>query len=48
MFIVIEGNGFLKLKGFLKHDLFAYKPTQFTLLIKQQHFRIQRFKAIKE
>ncbi len=27
LFIVIEGNGFSKLKGFLKHDHFACKAT---------------------
>jgi hypothetical protein len=48
-FIVIEGNGFLKLKGFffLRHDHFACKATQFALAIKRQHFGLQRFKTIK-
>jgi hypothetical protein len=47
LFALIEGNGFLKLKGFLKHEHFAYKLAQFTFLIKKQHFGIQRFKTIK-
>jgi len=34
-FIVIEGNGFSKLKGFLKHDHFVYTPTQFNLTNKK-------------
>jgi len=29
---VTKGNGFSELKGFLKHDHFACKPTQFTFL----------------
>jgi hypothetical protein len=37
----------MKLKGFLKHDQFAWKHVQFTLLIKRQHFGLQRFKTIK-
>jgi hypothetical protein len=45
---VTKGNGFSKLKGFLKvHDRFSCKPTQFTFPIKRQHFRIQKFKTIK-
>ncbi len=47
LFIVIEGNGFSKLKGLLKYDHFAYKLAQFTLLIKKSKFGIQRFKTIK-
>jgi hypothetical protein len=47
MLVVKNGNGFLKLKGFLKHDHFAYKRTQFTFLVKRQHFGVQRFKTIK-
>jgi hypothetical protein len=47
LFALIEGNGLLKLKGFLKHEHFAYKLAQFTFLIKKQHFGIQRFKTIK-
>ncbi len=30
LLIVIDGNGSLELKGFLKHDHFVYKPMQFT------------------
>ncbi len=45
---VTKGNGFSKLKGFLKvHNHFACKPTQFTFPIKRQHFGIQKFKTIK-
>ncbi len=33
LFIVTKGNGFLELKGFLKHDHFTYKLAQFTSLI---------------
>jgi hypothetical protein len=35
LFIVIEGNSFLKLKGLLKYDHFAYKLARLTLLIKK-------------
>ncbi len=48
MLVGKKGNNFLKLKGFLKHDHFACKPTQFTLLVKWQHFGVQRFKTIKK
>jgi len=44
---VTKGNGFSELKGFLKHDHFACKPTQFTFLVKRQHFGVQKFKTIK-
>jgi len=30
LLIIIDGNGFLELKGFLKHDHLVYKPMQFT------------------
>jgi len=39
LFVIIEHNGSLELKGFLKHDHFTYKPTQFTSLIKKETFR---------
>ncbi len=32
LLVIIAGNGFLELKGFLKHDHFACKPTQFNLI----------------
>jgi hypothetical protein len=44
---VTKGNGFSELKGFLKHDHFACKPTQFTCLVRRQHFEIRKFKTIK-
>jgi hypothetical protein len=47
LFALIEANGFLKLKGFLKHEHFAYKLAQFTFLIKKQQFGVLRFKPIK-
>jgi hypothetical protein len=47
MLVLKKGRNFLKLKGFLKHDHFACKPTQFTFLMKRQHFGVQRFKTIK-
>jgi len=47
LFVIIEHNGSLELKGFLKHDHFTYKPTQFTSLIKKKHFGIQIFKTMK-
>ncbi len=47
MHIEIEGNDLLKLKGFLKHDQFAWKHVEFTLLIIRQHFGVQKFKTIK-
>ncbi len=47
LFVVTEDNGFLELKGFLKHDHFTYKPTQFTSLIKKKHFGIQIFKTME-
>jgi len=45
--IVTKGNGFSKLKGFLKHDHFACKLTQFTFLVRRQHFEVRKFKTIK-
>ncbi len=45
---ITKGNGFLELKGLLKHDHFARKPTQFTFLLRRQHFGVQKFKTIKE
>jgi hypothetical protein len=47
LFALIEGNGFLKLKGFLKHEHFSYKLAQFTFLIKKQHFQVHLFFKIK-
>jgi hypothetical protein len=44
---VTKGNGFLELKSLLKHDHFACKPTQFTFLVRRQHFGVQKFKTIK-
>jgi hypothetical protein len=44
---VTKGNGFMKLKGFLKHDCFVCKLAQFTFPIRKQHFEIQIFKIIK-
>jgi hypothetical protein len=35
LLVIIEGNGFSKLKGFLKRDHFVYKPTQFNLTNKK-------------
>jgi len=35
LLVVLEGNGFSKLKGFLKHDHFVCKPTQFNLTNKK-------------
>jgi len=32
LLVVIEGNGFSKLKGFLKHEQFASKLAQFNLI----------------
>lgn len=47
LLIIIKGNGFLELKGFLKHDYFACKLTQFTFQIKRQRFGVRRFKTRK-
>jgi hypothetical protein len=46
--VVKKGSNILKLNGFLKHDHFAYKPTQFTLLIKRQHLGLQNNKRGKK
>ncbi len=40
-------HGFSKLKDFLKHDHFACKLTQFTFLVRRQHFEVRKFKTIK-
>jgi hypothetical protein len=44
---ITKGNGFLELKGFLKHYHFACKPSQFTFLMRRQHFEVQKFNTIK-
>jgi hypothetical protein len=35
LLVVTKGNGFLKLKSFLKHDCFVCKLAQFTFLIRK-------------
>jgi hypothetical protein len=45
--VVTKGNSFSELKGFLKHDHFACKSTQFTFLVRRQRFGVQNFKTIK-
>jgi hypothetical protein len=47
LFVVIERNGFLEFKGFLKYDHFTYKPAQFTSLIRKKHFGVEIFKTMK-
>jgi len=47
LLVIIEGNDFLELKGFLKHDHFACKPTQFNLTNQMKHFEVQSFKTMK-
>jgi hypothetical protein len=47
LFVVIECNGFLELKGFIKHDHFTYKHAQFTSLIRKKDFGVQIFKTMK-
>jgi hypothetical protein len=48
LFVVTKGNGFLVLKGFLKHDHFTYKPTQFTSLINKNILEYKYSKQLKE
>jgi hypothetical protein len=47
LLVIIKGNGFLELEGFLKHDYFACKLAQFTFPIKRQRFGVRRFKTRK-